>query len=201
MHHGARLFVAGVCISDGQVLERQLHGLQGIGVGIGRSQNRDPRFQGVSQTVDTGVGGKAFRHRHDELRIDDRHIRTQRVVGQSHLAPSRFVEQDGERSDFAPGAAGSGNGDQPCVVNFFGRILNYAFAQIQERRCQFFQVRLRRFVFQLHDLRRIDDRAAAQRDDLVRFVEIERLHPLHHDLDFRLSIRNDRDMDLSSGGM
>ena len=51
-----------------------------------------------------------------------------------------------------------------------------------------------RLVLQLHDLRRVDYRAAAQRDDLVRLVEIERLHPLHHDLDFGLGIGNDRDM-------
>ena len=92
VHHGARLFIVGVLISDGQVLERHANGLHGIGVGVGRSVNRDSRFQRVGQTVDAGIGGQAFRHRHDELRIDDRDIRSQRVVGQRHFAPMLLVE-------------------------------------------------------------------------------------------------------------
>ena len=59
---------------------------------------------------------------------------------------------------------------------------DHALADVQERRGQFFQVGLRRFVLELHDLRRVDHGPAAQRDDLVRLVEIERLHSLHDNL-------------------
>ena len=74
---------------------------------------------------------------------------------------------------------------------------DHALAQIQKGRGQLFQVGLRRFVLELHDLRRVDHRPATQRDDLVRLVEIERLHSLHDDLDLGLRIGNDRDMDVS----
>ena len=74
-------------------------------------------------------------------------------------------------------------------------ILDHALAEIQERRGQLFQVSFRRFVLQLHDLRRVDHRSAAERDDLVRFVEIERLDSLHDDLDLGFRVGNDRDMD------
>ncbi len=77
---------------------------------------------------------------------------------------------------------------------------DHALADVQERRGQLFQVGLRRFVLQLHDLRGIDHGSAAQRDDLVRLVEIERLHALHDHLDLGLRIGNDRDMDEGSGG-
>ena len=50
----------------------------------------------------------------------------------------------------------------------------------------------RRFVLQLHDLRRVDHRTAAQRDDLVRLVEVQRLHSLRDDLDVGLGVGNDR---------
>ena len=83
-------------------------------------------------------------------------------------------------------------------LTFLGRVLDHALAQIQKRRGQFFQVSLRRFVLELHDFRRVDHRPATQRNDLVRFVEIERLHSLRDDLDLGLRIGNDRDMDVSS---
>ena len=78
---------------------------------------------------------------------------------------------------------------------FSGGVLGHALADIQERGTKFLQVGLRRFVLQPHDLRRVDHRPAAQRDDLVRFVEIERLQFLHDDLNFRLGLGDNRDMD------
>ena len=176
MHHAARLFVVRMLVRDRQVLEHQPNRLHGVGVGVGRSVNRNASLERVRQAVDAGIGGQAFRHRHDELRIDDRHVGSQRVIGQRHLAPALLVDQDGKGSDFAAGAAGRGDGNQPRPIDFFGRILDHALAHIEKRRCQIFQVGFRRFVLQLHDLRRVDHRPAAQRDDLVRLVEIERLH-------------------------
>ncbi len=76
-------------------------------------------------------------------------------------------------------------------MDFFGRVLDHAFADVHERRGQFFQVRVGRFVLQLHDLGGIDHRPAAQRDDLIRLVVVERFHPLQNDLHFRLGIGDD----------
>ena len=90
---------------------------------------------------------------------------------------------------------------KPRPIDLFGRVLDHALADVQKRRGQFLQVSLRRFVLELHDLRRIDHRPAAQRDDLVRLVEIERLHSLHDHLDLGLRIGNDRDMNVSLRGM
>ena len=91
-----------------------------------------------------------------------------------------------------------GDRNQPRPVNFLGRVLDHALAQIQKRRGQFFQISIRRLVLEFHDLGRIDHRPAAQRDDLVRLVEIERLHSLHDHLDLGLRIGNDRDVDAGS---
>ena len=63
-------------------------------------------------------------------------------------------------------------------MDLFRRILDHALADIHEGRRQFFQVRIGRFILQLHDFGGIDDRSAAQRDDLIRLVEIQRLHAL-----------------------
>ena len=82
-------------------------------------------------------------------------------------------------------------------MNFFRRELDYALAQIEKRRSQFFQVRFRRFILELHDLGCVDHRTTTQCDDLIGLVEIQRLNPLHHDLDLGLRVRNDRDMDVS----
>src|SRR5579862_267064 len=151
----------------------------------------------MAQAVDAGIRGKAFRHGHDELWVNDGHIRGQRIVGEGHFAPALFVGQNRKRSDFAPGSAGRGYGDQSCPVDLLGRVLGYAFAEIQERRGQFCQVGFWRFVLEFHDLGRVDHRPTSQRDDLVRFVEIERLHPLHDYLELGLGIRNNRDVNVS----
>ena len=60
VHHAARLFVAGMLIGDRQVLEYQPDRLHGVGVGVGRSVDRNPGFQRVRQAVDAGIGGKPF---------------------------------------------------------------------------------------------------------------------------------------------
>ena len=75
-------------------------------------------------------------------------------------------------------------------VGLLGRVPDHALADVQERRGQFLQVGLRRFVLELHDLRRVDHRSAAQRDDLVGLVQVQRLHALHHDLDLGLRVGN-----------
>ena len=154
----------------------------------------------MGQTVDAGVSGKPLGHRHDELRIDNRHIRTQRVVGQRHFAPACFVEKNRKRSHFTTRSAGRGDGNQARRINFFGRVLDHALAEIQKRGTQLLKVRFRRFVLKLHHLRRVDHRPTAQRDDLVRLVEVQCLHSFHHRLQFGLGVRNHRDMDESLWG-
>src|ERR1022692_4733041 len=86
-------------------------------------------------------------------------------------------------SDFTPGSAGGGDGNHPHAVDFTGRELDHALADVQKRRGQFLQVGLRRFVLELHEFRRVDHASAAQRDNLVRFVKTESLHPLHDHLE------------------
>ena len=191
VHHGARLFIARMLISDGQVLERHPDRLHGVAICIGRSVTGNGSFQRMGQAVDAGIGRKALRHGHNKLRIDDGHIRGQRVVGEGYFAPALFVGQHGKGSDFAPGSAGGGDGNQPRPVNFLGRVLDHALAQIEKWCGQFFQISSRRLVLEFHDLGRIDYRPAAQRDDLVRFVKIQRLHSLHDLLDLGLRIGND----------
>src|SRR5208283_1005105 len=119
-------------------------------------------------------------------------------VRESYLAPTLFVGKDGKGRNFAARSAGSGDGNQPNPVRFLGWVLNDALAEIEKGRGQLFKVGLRRLVFQLHDFSRIDHGPAAQRDDLVRFVEIKRLHSVHHHLDLRLGIGNDRYVDVGS---
>src|SRR5208282_153580 len=97
-------------------------------------------------------------------------------------------------------SAGGGNGNQPRPVNFLGRILDHALTQIQEWRGQFSQIGGGRLVLQLHDLGRIDYRAAAERDDLVGLIEVQFLHALHHYLDLGLGVGNHGDEDVGSLG-
>ena len=78
----------------------------------------------------------------------------------------------------------------------FPWVLGHAFAQIQEGRGQFLQIGIRRLVLQFHDLGRVDHRPAAERNDLVRFVEIQGLHSLQHHLDLGFRIWNDQDVDV-----
>src|ERR1017187_6806766 len=59
-------------------------------------------------------------------------------------------------SDFTPGSAGGGDGNHPHAVDFTGRELDHALADVQKRRGQFLQVGLRRFVLEFHEFRRID---------------------------------------------
>src|SRR5664280_1285491 len=81
-------------------------------------------------------------------------------------------------SDFTPGSAGGGDGNHPHAVDFTGRELDHALADVQKRRGQFLQVGLRRFVLEFHEFRRIDHASAAERDNLVRFMQIKRFHSL-----------------------
>ena len=121
VHHAARLQILRLAVSDGQIAEHQADCLHRVRVGVWRSKNRNAGFERVGEAVDTGVGSQPFRHRHDELRIDNRHVGRQRIVGEGHFAPARAIDHDGERSHFAAGPAGGGDGDQPHGIRFLGR--------------------------------------------------------------------------------
>ena len=147
VHHRARLFVARVFIGDRQVLERQPNRLHGVGVGIGRGVIGNRGFQRVRQTVDAGIGRQPLRHRQHELRIDNRHVRGERIIGERHLAPVLLVGHHRKRSDLAARAAGGGNGNQPRRSIRLRRKLHHALAQIEERRGQLFQISVGRLTY------------------------------------------------------
>ena len=122
----------GLLVAIGQIFEHQPDGLHRVGIGVGRGVNRNRRFQRVSQAIDAGVGGKAFRHRHHELRIDNGDVGRERIVGERDFAAALLVGHHRKGSDFAARAAGSGNRDQARMVDLFRRILHHAFANIEE---------------------------------------------------------------------
>src|ERR1039458_1629114 len=100
-------------------------------------------------------------------------------------------------SDFTPGSAGGGDGNHQHAVDFTGRELDHALADVQKRRGQFLQVGLRRFVLEFHEFRRIDLASAAVRDNRVRFMQIDRFPSLHDDLELRFRVGNGEKADVS----
>src|ERR1017187_4820675 len=100
-------------------------------------------------------------------------------------------------SDFTPGSAGGGDGNHPHAIDFTGRELDHVLADVQKRRAQFLQVGLLRLVLEFHEFRRIDHASAAERDNLVRFMEIERFHSLHDDLELGFRVGNGENADVS----
>src|SRR5581483_3886230 len=105
VHHGSRLLMVWLLVGNGQVLESEPNCLHGIRVGIGRSKTRNCRLQSMSQAINPCVGGESLRHGHNELRINNGNVWTERVVGQSYLAPMLFIEEHGEWSDLASRSA------------------------------------------------------------------------------------------------
>ena len=85
-HRRARLDVAAVRVGAGKRVEDQVGGLHAERVGVGRGEDRDAGLQRVGQRVDAGVGGDARRQGQRQPRVDDRHVRDERVVDQRQLA-------------------------------------------------------------------------------------------------------------------
>ena len=67
-------------------VEDQVRGLQAEGVGEGRGEDRDAGLQRVRQRVDAGVRGDLGRQGQGQARVDDGHVRDERVVHERQLA-------------------------------------------------------------------------------------------------------------------
>ena len=138
------------------------------------------------------VGGIVER----QPRVDDRHVRHERVVDERDLAP---VDRDDRgRGDLRPRAGGRRNGDEPCLMLDL-RVLGDALARVEERQRQLAQVQLRALVEEAHGLRRVEHRAAADRDDQVR---PELVHRADARADLGLGrLRRDRGEDVDGGAL
>ncbi len=112
-------FLVGVAIliSARQVLEDHLDRLHGKAVGVVRGKDRNISLDRVGQHVQAGVAGRALGQGHDELRVDDRDIRGELVVGQRVLdIPVLLVGDDREGGDLTAGTRGGRDTDHLGLV-------------------------------------------------------------------------------------
>ena len=109
----------------------------------------------MGQDIQTGVSGDFFRHRHNQVRVNDRYVRGQFVVGQWVLGTLIFVGNNGKGGHFRAGTGGGRDGHQTRFFTQFRELVN-ALADIQELLGQAGKVGVWLFVEEPHAFGRIN---------------------------------------------
>ena len=121
----------------------------------------------MRQRVDARDSRQALRQLHHQLRVDDRHVRRQRVVGQRELLLRHLVRDHRERRHLGARAGRGRNRHEIRLLAHLGEGVN-ALADIAETHRHIHEVGFRMLVEHPHDLRRVHRGAAADGDDAVR---------------------------------
>ena len=143
--------VGTVQVAGRQVLFQHFQGLQRLTVGVLVGQYGNIGFHGVSHGIDTTEGTQGLRHTHDQVGINDGHVRGQLVVSQRILLTRHFIGYYCKRSDFRAGTGSGGDTDQFGLHAHFRELVD-TLADVHEAHGQIFERSVRVLVHHPHDL-------------------------------------------------
>ena len=127
----------------------------------------------MGQDVDTRSRAQSLRHCLYQIRVDNRHRRSQRIIRYRVLNALMVIGNNGERRYFRTRARRSRDSDHHSLFAQLRKFKN-TFADIHKAHRQIFKFQFRMFVHQPHNLARVNRRTAAQRNDNVRLKRTER---------------------------
>ena len=146
-------------------------------IGVIAVRRGDVRFDRVRDRVHTRMRHQLLGHGLREFGIDDRHVGRDFEVRDGIFDALLIVGDDGERRDFRRRARRRRNGAEFRLAAQFGNA---------EHLAHIFKRDVGIFVLDPHRLRRVDGRAAADRDNPVRSEIDHRLRALHDRFDGRI---------------
>ena len=169
-----------------QVIFQQLQRLQRLAVRELGGQYGNVSFQRMGHRIQTTERAQGLRHFHDQVGINNRHIRGQGIVSQRVLLPGGVIGNNGERRHFRAGTRRGGDRHHFGFNPHFRELVD-TFTDIHKAQRQLFEVGFRMFVHDPHDFRRVHRGAAAQGDNHVRFESVRQLSAFTDDGQSRVS--------------
>ena len=167
--------VFAVFVGTRQVFVNLFRGFQSVRVREVRRHNGNVSFNRVNNRVITRSGAQSRRHRVDQVRVDNRHGRGQRIVRQRIFDVGFVVGNNRERRYFGTRTGSRRNGDHGRFCTQSGQIAN-SLADIHKAHGDIFEFDFGLFVHQPHDFARVNRRTAAQRDKAIGFVRFDHHH-------------------------